>query len=148
MIQRVQTIYLIGSIVLFVLMLCFPLGYFTLGTNISSFDFRGVQIGPDFHHALAISVILFIAVICEILAVFLYRNRSLQMRLVTFNSLLQIAFYLALVSYIFLYKGEFKVSYCINWTVFLPLVTIILNILAYKAIRKDESLVRSLNHLR
>ncbi len=94
MIQRVQTIYLIGSIVLFVLMLCFPLGYFTLGTNISSFDFRGVQIGPDFHHTLAISVILFIAVICEVLAVFLYRNRSLQMRLVTFNSLLQIAFYL------------------------------------------------------
>jgi len=148
MIQRVQTIYLIGSIVLFVLMLCFPLGYFVLGTNISSFDFRGVQIGPDFHHTLAISVILFIAVICETLALFVYRNRLLQMRLATFNSLLQIAFYIALVSYIFLYQGQFKVTYSVNWTVFLPLLTIVLNILAYKAIRKDETLVRSLNHLR
>lgn len=148
MIQRVQTIYLIGSIVLFVLMLCFPLGYFVLGTNISSFGFRGVQIGPDFHHTLAISVILFIAVICEIIALILYRNRLLQMRLVTFNTLLQIAFYIALVSYIFLYKGEFKVTYSVNWTAFLPLLTIVLNILAYRAIRKDETLVRSLNHLR
>src|SRR5574344_801531 len=148
MIQRVQTLYLIGAIVLFVLMLCFPLGFLTVGNQTSSLGLLGVQIGQTFHHTLAISVILIIAVFCEILAVFSFKKRQLQMRLITFNSVLQVGFYIALIAFILLYKGEFGTAYSISWTVFLPLLTIVLNLFAYRAIHKDEALVRSLNHLR
>lgn len=148
MIQRIQTLYLIGAILMFVLMMCFPLGYFMVGNASSPLSIFGVHIGPEFHNTLAISLILFLSVFCEMLAIGMFKNRALQMRLITFNSLLQVAFYIALVAYVLLFKGEFKTVYSLSWAVFLPLVTIVLNILAYKAIHKDEALVRSLNHLR
>ena len=53
MIQRIQTLYLIGAILMFVLMMCFPLGYFMVGNASSPLSIFGVHIGPEFHNTLA-----------------------------------------------------------------------------------------------
>lgn len=148
MIQRIQTLYLIGALGMFVLMFCFPIGSFTMGNVTSSWSIFGIQTGKEFHSTLAVYLILSLSAFCEILAVVMFKKRSLQMRLVTFNSVLQVAFYVALVAYALLLKADLRAVYSLEWAAFLPLITIVLNILAYRAIRKDENLIRSLNHLR
>ncbi len=148
MLQRVQTLYLVGSIILFILMLCFPLGYITMGSNTASLSIFGFQIGHEYHSTLVVSVVSFISLICQIAIILLFNNRLLQMRLVIFNIVLQIAFYLAVIASVLMYSDGSNSSFTIGWTIFLPAITIILNILAYRAIHKDEALVRSLDHLR
>lgn len=149
MIQRVQTLYLLGSVILFVLMMCFPLGYFNMNVSVSSaFWALGVNIDNVFHHTLTVFCILLIAAISESVTIFLFKKRALQMRLIIFNCVLQLAFYITVVAYILIYNSQFNASFSVSWPIFLPLIAIVLNIFAYRAIFHDESLLRSLNHLR
>jgi hypothetical protein len=148
MLQRVQTLYLIGSIVLFILMLCFPIGYLSIGKVTAPLNVFGFQIGQVHHSTLIIAIVSFISLICQIAIILLFNNRLLQLRLVIFNIVLQVAFYIAVIASVMIYSDDAVSSFSVGWAIFIPVVTIVLNVLAYRAIRKDEALVRSLNHLR
>ena len=59
---------------------------------------------------------------------------------------MMVGYYLALLAYIFLLADD--TTFSASWTVCLPLVGIILNWLAIRAIGADEALVRAYDRLR
>ena len=64
-----------------------------------------------------------------------------------FSTILLIGYYATLVTFIFMLKEE-SMTFSPSWTVCLPLVAIILNWLAIRAIGKDEVLVEAYDRLR
>ena len=70
----------------------------------------------------------------------------LQIRLAIFSIVMMVGYYLALLAYIFLLAED--TTFSASWTVCLPLVGIILNWLAIRAIGADEALVRAYDRLR
>ena len=82
--------------------------------------------------------------------IFLFKKRALQMRLLNFGLIVLILYYLVAVVFIYIaLRGD---SPCIGFrpTVWaaLPIVAVILGYLAFRAILRDELLVRSLDRLR
>ena len=79
------------------------------------------------------------------------------MRLTTFNIILLCGYLVAYAFFAWIYQlkleevapaGELKVSFQVRLTAIYPLVSVILCVLAFKGIRKDEKLVRSLERIR
>jgi len=78
-------------------------------------------------------------------AIFLYKKRLLQIKLCTGIWVLQILFYITLF-----FAVRSSLGGAVAWQIPLifPLIILILDILALRAIKKDEKLVRSLDRLR
>ncbi len=97
-------------------------------------------------------VILAMAVLC----IFLYRKRTLQMRMVAVAFLLNVVyafllFFWAVDAYADQLNALFtQTEQQVTWGVgaFLPLASIVFFFLAQRAIRKDEALVRAADRLR
>ena len=95
----------------------------------------------------ALFVILLVVAVLAFGTIFLFKKRMLQIRLTIFSTILLIGYYATLVTFIFMLKEESK-TFSPSWTVCLPLVAIILNWLAIRAIGKDEVLVKAYDRLR
>lgn len=128
MIQRIQTIYLLVCLILTIVCM-----YFELGAD---------------SHPWALPVIMGITGVLEFLAVFLYRRRALQMRVCTLCIVLLVGWYIAMAAFSYILGdglvGEFRPQV---WAA-IPAVNAILLYLAFRAILRDEMLVRSLDRLR
>lgn len=143
MIQRIQTIYLLlTSIVSGVLIFVFNL-WETVKQNIFIVDLFSRE-------ALTLKVIPFMFFASAILAfvtIFLFKNRKLQFVLGRIIILINL-FLLGLLIYLSLnLSGEAAVSEK-GIGMFLPILAILLVVLANKAIKKDEDLVKSVDRLR
>jgi hypothetical protein len=163
MFQRIQTLYLFGALAASVLLFIFPLANFIASGVFSSSDAQvykffitGVvsmipgsmpPVGKMFGWPL-----LLLNVVSGLLTLYsltLFRKRLLQMRLVAVNIILNIL----LIGLIYLYYiNQLQVITGITPAyrlgVFMPLGTLMLLVLAYYAIRKDEALVKSTDRLR
>ena len=69
----------------------------------------------------------------------------LQIRMTIFNSLLLVGYYIAALAFYFALKNDANM-FRVGWALCLPLISIILNILAVRAIGRDEVTV-SYTHL-
>ncbi|MCL1936935.1 MAG: DUF4293 domain-containing protein [Candidatus Azobacteroides sp.] len=78
-------------------------------------------------------------------AIFLYKKRILQMRLCTGIWILQFLFY---ITFFLEVRNATETVVVWQWPVIIPLIICILDVLAIRAIKKDEKLVRSLDRLR
>jgi len=130
MIQRIQTVYLFFAFCLMAILAFIPF------SSISAFS-DGFFIGFT-------SIIAIMAIV----AIFLYKNRKMQIRLC----------YGMLVAFVFIYIFYFIFKWQnfsftelfghVRYTFIFPLISIILVYLAIRGIKKDEKLVRSLDRLR
>lgn len=157
MIQRIQTIYLLLCIACIVLCMCNPVGYLDLqdGTSDTLYNLWVSRQEEDgIRHLIMPWPVLFIllTLVASILMfdIFLFKKRALQMRLLNFGLIVLILYYLVAVVFIYIaLRGD---SPCIGFrpTVWaaLPIVAVILGYLAFRAILRDELLVRSLDRLR
>ncbi len=155
MIQRVQSVYLLISSILILLFLLMPVGYINIDEilleiktwGITSTDGSEVVNGIN---TLGISVVIvsFIALIICLFSTFSYKKRLLQIKLGKLNILI----HSAIVFLAFFYVEEIKNSYSgdFSWgsPIIFPLVSMVLLLLANRAIRRDENLVRSADRLR
>jgi len=149
MIQRIQTVYLLLVVGLLIVSMCLPLGYFTDAEAVEyTFSPLGIRSGDVFQSSWGLFCILLLSSIIALATVFLYRNRMLQIRMTIFNTILLIGFYLAVVAFYLVLKGDLEATFRINWALCLPLVAIILNYLAIRAIGRDEVLVKAADRLR
>lgn len=152
MIQRIQTVYLLVVAILAGVTAVLPLaelsseaisylyissGVYTLGGNPES-------VYSTFPLQLALVVVALIALV----AIFLYKKRVFQIRLCVFNAVLMIGFYAAFFLYFGLVKEKLHVDLSVRYALAFPLVSLVLNWLAIRAIGADEALVRSLNRIR
>ena len=149
MIQRIQTVYLLLVVGLLIASMCLPLGYFTDAEAVTyTFSPLGISAGDVFQSSWGLFAILLLSSIIAVATIFLYKNRMLQIRMTIFNTILLIGYYFAFVAFYFVLKGDLEASFSINWALCLPIVAIILNYLAIRAIGRDEVLVKAADRLR
>lgn len=143
MIQRIQTIYLfLASIVSGGLIFVFNL-WNTIKEKIFVVDLFSKEV-----ITLKVIPLMFImSAILSIVAIFLFKNRKLQFVVGRIIILINL-FLLGLLIYLSLtLSGETIVSEK-GIGMFLPILAILLVVLANKAIKKDEDLVKSVDRLR
>lgn len=160
MIQRIQTIYLVLAVVAVVLCMCNPIGVFraadatplaTLYNLWLSVDFAGKISHVVMPWVALFALLAFVATMLTF-SIFLFKKRALQMRVVNFSMLILVGYYLSAVGLIVFFNQQQGLQ---TWTGFrpsvwmgLPLVALIFSYMAFRAILKDEMLVRSLDRLR
>lgn len=151
MIQRIQSIYLFLVGVLCIVALCLPVGHFSLhGVRLVDFyNLRLVMVeGAYSYMCWPMAVVLLLVAVSAFLAIFLFKKRMLQVRLTVFSGILLVCYYILMVGYTFYIKGELEAQFSISTWLCLPLVSLVLDYLAFRAIMKDELLIRSLDRLR
>ncbi len=149
MIQRIQSLFLLGVIILSVLLYFLPVYGFSELTG-ASVD--AAATGPVKDLTIANNTLLMILngaiAAFSLLGIFLYKNRSLQMRVCRLNILL------TCVLMVLLYFAADTLSSGMNQQIhfrygaYLPFFDILFLFLANFYIRKDDELVRSADRLR
>lgn len=158
MIQRIQSIYIVLAAMAGALTFFFPFAHFySDGAEIAEYAMFGVfniqsqlveMSGPYPFPAWIFGAQ---AVILPILALFLFRNRNTQIRLVKLGYLLNLGF----IVYLFfaidkinetLYEGALSIVYHVGF--FMPVAAILFYFLALRGIKKDEALIKSLDRIR
>jgi hypothetical protein len=143
MIQRVQTVYLLmASIISGVLIFVFNL-WKSIEKSIFALDLFKSE-----SNVLKLIPILFlVSAILAFVAIFIFKNRKLQFVIGRLTILINLIL-LGLLIYVSLtLPGEASVSEK-GIGMFIPILAILLLVLANKAIKKDEDLVKSVDRLR
>lgn len=148
MIQRIQTIYLLLVTVLLGVSIVLPIGYFLTADALYTFKPLGLQMGEQLHLTWGLFGILLLSAVIAFCTIFLFRNRVLQIRMAVFNCILLVGYYLAFLAFLFALKSDLSATYQLAWSLCLPLVALILNVLAMQAIGRDEVMVKAADRLR
>lgn len=159
MIQRVQSLFLIGVVICLVVTLFNPIWQKfdpesqtgavlkVLYTEIHSPD---QAVSQEYFPTVFLAILALTGIVVAIVEIFQYRNRLTQMKLGALNSLV-LAGFLGLSVY-FTFRMEKMISVAGEGTyelgMYLPAAALICNLLANRFIRKDESLVRSVDRIR
>lgn len=158
MIQRVQSLYLLAITIICIAVTTLNITFFRESGKVSE-QYEKTVISVDFNSTDTLtqqvstnnSLIYFLlsAALVSLVAIFLYKNRKLQLKLVLATLVLQIAIM------IIMYKLSFGMHYTSIDTqkevlagAFMPLSAVIFGFLAYRAIARDEKLVKSLDRIR
>lgn len=151
MIQRIQSVYLLLITILLVVAMCLPIGKFIEADNLTSHVFKplGVTLATgETQSTWGLFGILLLSAIINFCTIFLYNNRMLQVRMTIFSGLLLIGYYITLGFFWYVLKSELQTSFQLGWAMCLPLICIILDYLAFRAIYRDEVMVRAADRLR
>lgn len=152
MIQRIQTLYLLAIVALMAAALFTPLAYFVAGVEeykLFAYSLKGEQ--SEFS-TIYMGLILTLATIVPLVNIFLFKNRQLQIRLCAIELVLLIGSLAFIAIYYYLSNRMFAElafhTQGFRIAIVFPLVAIILDYLAMRAIFHDEMLVRSLDRIR
>ncbi len=154
MIQRIQSVYLFLATSLYFIMLTSPLAQIQLPhdifllfhhnqiTALGGETFQPVSVWP-------VTILIVAIMLTGLVDIFLFKKRTLQMRLCVFNILLMFG----LVGLIYFYTkytiNRFDgVNWVFLWPIVVPFISIILTYLALKGIQKDDALVKSYERIR
>jgi len=156
MLQRIQSVYLTLVFVFAVLFVFLPLGKFDyegikIALKITGLEFPAqapLQISPGWRSILLI-VLAFGIMVLTVFSVFQYKRRRYQIQLGKLNILMHVGLVVSAFFFIDNYQ-ENLVNLPFNYGIgiFLPLVSMILILMANKAIKRDEELVRSTDRIR
>ena len=155
MIQRIQSIYLLLTSIASVLFLSGNfLSFFNDSGSRIFMNYRGIwtamQEGApqNLESQIIIPVVALLIIILSVAAIFLYKNRKIQIRF-TLATIILSAALIALTTWFAYSAGEkYQAVLSPGIRTFLPLIILLFSILAYLGIRKDENLVRSYDRLR
>jgi hypothetical protein len=135
MIQRIQSVYLIIVILVNILAVFFLAGYLDDILNLI------VEFGFEYHLYFGIISLL------SIMGLLLFKNRSSQMKVGIMNLLLNFVALGFLVYWLLSLPGEIDISKK-GIGLILPVISIVFIVLAQKAIKRDDELVKSANRFR
>jgi hypothetical protein len=143
MIQRIQSVYLFLVVVLSAL-LFFVNMYSVETSDPTEAGLQHYNSGSNMIYL----VLTLISGLLSVVAIFLFRNRNLQVRLCNLNMLV-ICVFTGTVFY-FADHSKSVAGSIVHYQAgsYFPLIQLVLTFLAMRAIRKDEQLVRSADRLR
>jgi len=157
MIQRKQTIYLFFAGLVTLVLLFIPFG--RLYTDVAGFEYTAFSvcdITPDktfIMSTIGNAVLLITTSLLSFITIFLYKNRKLQMKLISVNMLVILVAIFTIMyiypNFVFAnnpYLAGAKVDY--NYVILISFISAIGIYLAKKAIAKDDALIRSADRLR
>ena len=155
MLQRIQTLYLLAATVIMSLMLFLPLAEIAAeGTGIYQVLSKGwyITAGEAAELAMAtwpVFILALVLTLAPLLNLFLYRSRKLQIRICIYSIILAFGL-IGLIYYYFVvgFRQLDEPAYALRFPLVLPAIFIILIYLAFRGIRKDEILIRSLERIR
>ncbi|MFH1319470.1 MAG: DUF4293 domain-containing protein [Bacteroidota bacterium] len=160
MIQRIQTVYLFGVVVLCALIFVFPFGEITAGSSVYVFNATGVHLHAEnsttkLMSMVLVTIISIAALAIALISILFFKKRLTQIMLCQFNILLLAGLIVAVFYYfdegqsmLASFNKDVTVSYDYDVAIFLPMISIILTFLASRAIKKDEKLIRSVDRIR
>lgn len=147
MIQRIQTLYLLISAILVGFLFLLPFAEILQDGAVYLFNFKGISLdGTLKENGIAISVLIAIVIALHGIAILSYKNRIRQIRLIVFSILLMIGLFGLFFFFTYFSFSGAQISYKVSMV--FPLVAIILDYLAIRAIGKDEALIRSIDRIR
>ncbi len=148
MIQRIQTLYLLISFALFASLFLLPFAHFISGGDEYVLLYRGFESnGKMILITYPVAILQTIIAAVTFITILLYKRRTVQMRLIIFNMICMLGF-MGLV-FFNIYKQEVELkSVTYGIANIFPLIAFILHFMAFKAIRKDENLIRSMDRIR
>jgi amino acid transporter len=158
MIQRIQTVYLSLAFVATALLFAFPLAQFFSETGAYVFSVTGLKnmVPGD---ANAFNPIIFLPLIIVVVGlafltlftIFQFKNRSFQIKLTSIGVLAAIALIMG-IFFLYIPMIEKKINiipdYRKAFGIYLPLVALVFLVMANRAIKRDDKLVRSADRLR
>ena len=158
MIQRIQTVYLSLAFVAIALLFAFPLANFFSETGAYVFSVTGLKNmvpgeADAFKPVLFLPIIIVAAGIALIAlyTIFQYKNRLFQIKLTNIGVLLAIALIMG-IFFLYIPMIEKKIAivpdYSKAFGIYLPLVALVFLVMANRAIKRDDKLVRSADRLR
>jgi len=146
MIQRIQTIYLLISLMALSLLFFNPIIGFT---NDAAGSWQLFLQGIKETAATLPLVILFgLSELLGFLSVIAYKRRALQMRMTAFNMILQILSYGIIALYVFQGKNHLGATPHLLFFSIMPLLAAICSYLAFRGIRRDIYTLKALDRLR
>lgn len=136
-------------IIALLIAVCFlPLGAFV--TKSGSYEYtvlsiyKGGMAWVDNFPVWVFGALPILSALLALISIFLFKKRKIQIRLCKYNAFLLIAFYLVYAYSLFISLKSINLEYAFAF----PFIALILDILAIKAIRKDEDLVKSWDRIR
>ena len=152
MLQRRQSLYLFIVFILSIVLYTGPLAFIRLETgglyikHSGVFDLNGEKLAVS---TWPLTFMISVSVLLSFLTIFSYLKRPRQMRLTLFQmifnlGLLAVAFY-----YVMYVMHNFDgVQFVFQWRVVIPPVMLVLLVLAFRGIRKDDLLVKAADRIR
>jgi hypothetical protein len=155
MIQRIQTVYLFLTMIFTLLFITFPVGSLQIGDaeylikiwSVTPDGYKEFGIEPGFLGYVA-SVIAIIVMIVSIYTTFQFRKRLFQIKLGKMNILLNVMLVVLTFFYLDSVREDVAAQFSYKVGVVFPLLSMILILMANRAIRRDENMVRAADRLR
>lgn len=155
MIQRIQTVYLLLVVLLSGVTLFSVQAGFVGNTDAAQYvlNFKGIfkvieNAEVFVQNVWALTAMSVLSPVIALLTIFLYKKRFLQIRLLIVNVVLLAGYYGLLFIYLWQAGKVLDAKWYLEMVSAFPLVSIVLTVLAIRAIGKDEALIKSLNRLR
>jgi len=155
MIQRIQSLYLLLTSLLSLLFLSGSyLKFFNTSGSEIYLNLKGIWqssgTGNDemIRSLIPQSGIMILIFILSMTALFLFKKRKIQLKLVGVIILLIILFIGLMLYHLFWITGKYQADLVPGYKMFIPLLILVFGILAYRGIKRDENLVRSYDRLR
>lgn len=152
MIQRIQTVYLFLAGIVPAITFFVPLIIFTDGTrwaNMTAIGYDSLQVQElAGNHPYGVMFFTALSITIALIAVFGYKNRKAQIRKAYFALLSNVLWYVTLGTYAYSISERANLSLTPAICSLLPVLSILLIVMAIKAIHKDEELVRSADRIR
>ncbi len=152
MIQRIQSLFLLGAAVFLVLMLFLPLAEILTEEGIY---YTGMSAGLKLESGelafstLPVFILVLVSVFLLFLNIFLYRRRKIQIRICVYSIILLFGLIGLLYYYWVIIFRQLNVeSNLLKIPIVFPAVAIIFTYLAFRGIRRDEILIRSTDKIR
>jgi hypothetical protein len=151
MIQRIQSLYLLLTTALLIAVLFIPFGVFQTSYGVceyTAFSIAGIA-GKSALPLWSLPLLILLSSTLAFSTIFLYKKRSLQIRVSLINSLLISILSMGAAGILFMVKSDiFLAEFKIGVGFALPILALLFNFLAIKAIKKDEKLVKSWDRIR
>ncbi|MCI5056656.1 MAG: DUF4293 domain-containing protein [Flavobacteriales bacterium] len=144
MIQRIQSIYLLISVIALCISILFPIMTFEDGSMLSLIGIDGSKTDDISWFPVASGILLAITTIISAMSIFAYKNRGRQIKLIGLAMLgsLFILINVLIAAFVTSWEGKFQLSTIL---VALPLILLFM---ARDRVKKDEKLVKSLDRIR
>lgn len=153
--QRIQTFYLFTVTVLSVIMLLYPVAGLQVPAESAVYELsvKGLSLitqeGSSFlTGAWVLTAITVLIPVLSVITIFSFKKRILQIRLIIITIVLLAGYYGLLFIYLWQFGKSLEAELYVEVIASFPLISIILDILAMRAIGRDEALVKSLNRIR
>ena len=153
MIQRIQTVYWFLAALAMCMMLPFEWMQLVVADGDYQFTASGISrmVNGEYQNVISgIPLIVYISAFAlfNLVIIFLYNKRMLQIRLTTIAIILAVCFYGVIAFFRYMSFTEEVVASYFNYPLLFPILSVVFDIWAQRGVFKDEQKIRSLDRIR